>query len=285
MQIRPTFLALAVALGLAVSQANATSIVAIKTGNEVFIGTDSKVLFEKDVAVTQCKITKMSDIYLVFSGMPSLPVSSFNAYEIAEKSFAAKGSIADRMAAFDKAISGRLQAAFEKMRTSDAKLFSRWYKEDVQNRVALQLLVAGAEKNGTTMALLEYRITSKLDEPVRLESFRETVDKKTSPDRPTILILGTQDGINQLKKSKNFYNDFEEVSKINEWIQAEAKASPALVSTPVDIIKITPKKAEWIQHKSQCPEIDAPMKEAPEMKQEPEKKEPIKKEHPKIKGK
>jgi hypothetical protein len=259
MTIKSALLTLTALCTLTVT-AEATSIVAIKTGNDIFIGTDSKVLIEKDVAISQCKITKMNDIYLVFSGIPALPASSFNAYTIAEQAFAGQGSIADRLTAYDKAVSGKLQEAFEKLRTSDAKLFSRWYTEDVQNRVAMQVLVAGAEQAGTTMAILEYRIESKQNEPVKLKSYRDTMDKKTSLSKPAILILGTQDGINVLKKSKNFLNDFDEVSKINEWILAEAKASPSKVSAPVDILKISPNKAEWLQHKAQCPEIEAPAK-------------------------
>ena len=50
------------ALSLYATAALATSIVAIKTGDEIFIGTDSKVLIEKDVGISQCKITKMNDI-------------------------------------------------------------------------------------------------------------------------------------------------------------------------------------------------------------------------------
>ena len=259
MTIKSALLTLTALCTLTVT-AEATSIVAIKSGNDIFIGTDSKVLIEKDVAITQCKITKMNNTYVVFSGMPALPASSFNAYTMAEKIFSGQGSIADKLTVYDKAISGKLQEAFEKMRTSDAKLFSRWYTEDVQNRIAMQVLVAGAEKTGTSMAMLEYRIESKQGEPVKLKSYREIFDKKTNPNKPTILFLGMQDGINVLKKSKNFLNDFDEVSKINEWIQAEAKANPTRVSAPVDILKISPKRAEWIQHKEQCPEIEEPAK-------------------------
>lgn len=251
-------------LFLVAAAAQATSIVAIKTGDDIFIGTDSKVLIEKDVAISQCKITKMHDVYLVFSGIPALPASSFNAYEIAEKTFGEKGSINDRLDAYDKAVQGELQGAFEKLRRTDDKLFSRWYTEDVQNRVALQVLVAGAEKKGTVLAMLEYRITSKKTEPVKLKAIRQNIVSKPGSDQPKILFLGVQDAINVLKKKKDFLSDFDEVSKINDWINAEIKAEPALVSGPVDILKISPKKSEWIQHKSQCPEIEeTPAKTTP----------------------
>lgn len=243
-------------LSLFATAAFATSIIAIKTGDDIFIGTDSKVLIEKDVAISQCKITKMNDIYLVFSGVPALPKTSFNAYEIAEKIFSGQGTIQSRLDAFDTAVKEKLQEAFEKLRTTDDKLFSRWYTDDVQNRVAMQVLVAGAEKKGTVLSMLEYRITSKKNEPVKLQLSKETFAKKTNPNKPTILFLGMQDAINVLKKKKNFLNDFDEVGKINEWISAEIAADPKKVGPPVDIIKISPKKAEWIQHKSQCPEVD-----------------------------
>ena len=244
------------ALTLSAAAAEATSIVAIKTGDDIFIGTDSKVLIEKDVGISQCKITKMNDIYLVFSGIPALPAASFNAYEIAEKSFAGKGTISARLDAYDKAVQGKLQAAFEKLRTTDDKLFSRWYTEDVQNRIAMQVLVAGAEKKGTVLAMLEYRITSKKNEPVKLKAIKQNIVTKPGSDQPKILFLGMQDAINALMKKKDFFSDFDEVRNINEWILAEAEAEPSKVSAPVDILKISPKKTQWLQHKSQCPEVE-----------------------------
>lgn len=252
------------ALSLIATAACATSIVAIKTGDDIFIGTDSKMLIEKDIAVTQCKITKMDDVYIVFSGIPALPASKFNAYEIAEKSFGGKGSVSARLDAFDKAVQGELQKAFEKLRTTDDKLFSRWYASDVQNRVALQLLVAGAEKKGTVLSMLEYRIMSGKSEPVKLKSIKQNIVTKPGSDQPKILFLGMQDAINDIMKKKDFFSDFDEVRNINEWINAEIAAEPKLVGGPVDIIKISPKKTEWIQHKSQCPEIEpAVVKSAP----------------------
>ncbi len=237
-------------------KAQATSIVAIKTGDDIFIGTDSKVLIEKDVGISQCKITKMSNVYLVFSGIPALPASSFNAYEIAEKSFAGKGTISERLAAYDKAVMGKLQEAFEKLRTTNDKLFSRWYTEDVTNRIAMQVLVAGAEKKGTTLAMLEYRILSQKDEPVKLQAIKQDIVTKKGSAQPKILFLGMQDAIHALMKQKDFFGDFDEVRNINEWIMAEAKAEPSLVSGPVDILKISPKRVQWIQHKSQCPDVE-----------------------------
>src|SRR6185369_4085171 len=195
------------ALSLFSSAAFATSIVAIKTGDEIFIGTDSKVLIEKDIAISQCEITKMNDIYLVFSGIPALPKSSFNAYEIAEKSFAGTGTISARLDAFDKAVQGKLKAAFEKLRKTDDKLFSRWYTEDVQNRIAMQVLVAGAEKNGTVLAMLEYRIISKKKEPVKLKAIQQNIVTKPGSAQPKILFLGMQDGINAIMKKKDFFSD------------------------------------------------------------------------------
>jgi len=252
-----TFLIAFTALTLFSSAALATSIVAIKTGDDIFIGTDSKVLIEKEIAISQCKITKMNDIYLAFSGIPALPKSSFNAYEIAEKSFAGPGTITARLDAFVKAVQGKLKAAFEKLRKTDDKLFSRWYTEDVQHRIAMQVLVAGAEKNnGTVLAMLEYRIISKKKEPVKLKAIKQNIVTKPGSGQPKILFLGMQDGINAIMKKKDFFSDFDEVRNINEWIMAEAAAEPALVSGPVDIIKISPTKTEWIQHKSQCPEIE-----------------------------
>jgi len=253
----------AAALCSMTSMADATSIIAIKSGDDIYLGADSKVLIENDVAFSQCKITKMSDIYLIFSGMASISVASFNAYEIAENVFAGKGTIAERITAYDKAVQGKLQAAFEKLRTTDPKYFSRWYTEDVVNRIAMQVLVAGPEKKGTVLTMLEYRIMSPQNAPVELKAIRQEIATKPGSNQPKILFLGMQDAINELLKKKDFFSDFDEVRNINEWIMAEATANPTKVSGPVDILKISPNKAQWIQHKSQCPEVEETPAKAP----------------------
>jgi len=253
-------------LSCAAVAAEATSIVAIKTGEDIFIGTDSTLLIEKDVAVSHCKISRMNDVYVVFSGIPALPASSFNAYAIAAKSFGEKGTISARLDSFDKAVQGKLQEAFEKLRTTDDKLFSRWYTEDVQNRIAMQILVAGPEKKGTVLAMLEYRIMSAKNEPVKLKAIKQNILTKPGSGQPKILFLGMQDAIHALMKKKDFFSDFDEVRNINEWILAEAAAEPALVGAPVDILKISPKKTQWIQRKDQCPEIEEPAAKTPPKK-------------------
>lgn len=245
-------------LALTVGTAGATSIVAIKNGNDIFIGVDSKMLIENDVAVSHCKISRMNEVYLVFSGIPSLPASTFNAYTIAEKSFAGSGSIAARLAAFDRAVEGELQAAFEKLRTTDDKLFSRWYTDDVQTRIAMQVMIAGAEKKETILAMIEYRIVSQKNEPVKLHSIKQDIVTKPGSNQPKIVFLGMHDAIDALLKQKDFFSDFDEVRNINEWIGAQIAADPALVGGPVDIIKISPKKTKWIQRKEQCREIEEP---------------------------
>lgn len=235
--------------------AHATSIIAIKQGDNIYLGADSKVLIERDVAISQCKITKMSDIFLIFSGMPSISVANFNAYDIAESTFAGKGTITERVNAYDKAVQGKLQAAFEKLRTTDPKYFSRWYTEDVTNRIAMQVLVAGAEKKGTVLTMLEYRIMSAQSAPVELKLFRQDIVTRPGSDQPKILLLGMQDAINELRAKKDYFSDFNPVTLINDWIMAEANAEPSKVSGPVDILRISPKKTEWVQHKEQCPEV------------------------------
>jgi hypothetical protein len=65
-----------------------------------------------------------------------------------------------------------------------------------------------------------------------------------------------QDAINAAMKKKDFFSDFDEVRNINEWISAEIAADPKKVGPPIDILKVSPKKTQWIQHKSQCPEVD-----------------------------
>lgn len=246
----------AAALCSMTSMADATSIIAIKSGDDIYLGADSKVLIENDVAISQCKITKMSDIYLIFSGMASISVANFNAYEIANTVFAGKGTISERVNAYDKAVQGKLQAAFEKLRTSDPKYFSRWYAEDVVNRIAMQVLVAGPEKKGTVLTMLEYRIMSPQNAPVELKAIRQDITTKPGSTNPKILLLGMQDAINELLQKKDYFSDFNAVRSINDWITAEATAEPTKVSAPIDILKISPKKVEWIQHKEQCPEVD-----------------------------
>jgi hypothetical protein len=237
-------------------RADATSIIGIKAGNDIYIGADSKALIERDIGITQCKIKKMGNVFIAFTGMPSLPASSFNAYGIAAKIFDGKGTIGERVDAFDNGVFKQLQDAFEHMRKSDPNFFARWYADDVVTRIALQIMIAGAEKKGTVLSMLEYRIESPRSAPVKISSIRKDITVAPGSKTPKIVILGMQDAIQSLIQKKDFFTRFDAVRSIREWITAEAEAEPTKVSLPIDILKISPTKAEWIQHKEICPEVD-----------------------------
>jgi hypothetical protein len=239
-------------LVLLAGNGHCTSIVAVKTAKEIYIGADSRVLIENDVPISQCKITPIGDVHIVFTGMPVLIKSKFNAYDIAGSVFTGTGSISDRINAYDKAIHKKLEQAFDAMRLSDAKFFSRWYAPDVANRVALQVLVAGSEKGTPVLSLLEYRITSGQQAPVAISSIRKDIITNPASKWPKILFLGMQDAINELLGKKDYFENFSAVKSINEWILAEAKANPAKVSPPVDILRIDGEKTEWVQLKTDC---------------------------------
>jgi hypothetical protein len=258
MRSTTTSLLAAAILTLWAAAAPATTIVAIKTGDDVYIGADSKVLIEKDVAISQCKITKMGNAYLVFSGTPSLPAAGFNAYGIAAAAFDGAGSITAQMDAFDAAVSGKLRDAFEHMRKKEPKTFAKWYAPDVTTRIALQVMVAGAEPKGTLLSMLEYRIDSPREKPVTIKTVRQNIVTAPGSKKPKILILGMQDAIQELLQRSDYFTHFDPVTSIRDWIGEQARVEPTKVGPPVDILRIGPQKAQWVQHKEMCPEIDPP---------------------------
>ena len=248
------FLALVLLLAGA-DRAHATSIVAVRTTDEVYIGTDSMIKIERDRGAKQCKIEQVDDLFLVFSGVPVVIKAKFNAYELARKSFDTKGSVTERVAAYERDLKPQLEHAIDVIKQTDMPLYNKWYAEDVVDRVALQAIIAGSDNGTPVLFLLEYRITSPKGAPIKLQSFRKDYIAKPSSGRAQIFFIGLRDTIDELLKKKDFFSDFDAVKSINEWIKAEIKAEPKNVSAPVDILRITGTKAEWVQHKPQCAEI------------------------------
>jgi hypothetical protein len=235
--------------------AHCTSIVAVRTTDEVYIGTDSMIKIERDRGAKQCKIEQVDDLFLVFSGVPVVIKAKFNAYELARKSFGIDGTVAERVAAYERDLKPQLENAIDVIKQTDMPLYNKWYAEDVVDRVALQAIIAGSENGAPVLFLLEYRIISPKGAPIKLQSFRKDFIARPTSGRAQIFFIGLRDAIDELLAKKDFFSDFDAVKSINEWIKAEIKAEPKNVSAPVDILKITGTKAEWVQHKPQCPEI------------------------------
>ena len=120
-----------------------TTIIAVRTANEIIIGADSRVKREDGSIATKCKIIQVRDLFLTFAGRPIIPELNFNAIEIAGRACDRSGSIASRVLAFEAAIEPELTRTVERVRQGDRDAFNRWYKTG--DNIALQVIVAGIE--------------------------------------------------------------------------------------------------------------------------------------------
>jgi hypothetical protein len=233
----------------------ATTIIAIRTDKEIFLGTDSKIKIERDRPTTQCKIRQIGDLYIAFTGKPVLIKYKFDAYDIAAKAFSTKGTVADKVTVLEKELQKRMEPALDAMRNSDAATFNKWYAEDVKDRMALQVIVAGNQDGIPVLCTLEYRINSPRDSRVSFKSTRKDFIAKPQADRAQIVLFGVNEAIYKMLSRKDYAMNDDPVRNIKEWILVESIAEPDKVATPIDILRIDGKKAEWLQHKQECPDI------------------------------
>lgn len=244
------------------SIAIASTVIGIRTANEIILGADSKAAGSDAMA---CKIIEAGDIYFAFSGRPSINIvvttishipikeKAFDAAELAVKVGKAGGSIASRVALFDSAIKANLfpilQFIWENQRDHFCKTFL------VGDQIVLTAIIAGIENNIPVLYKRSYHIANNCETPVALKVDPVNRIDKMEAGRVDLSLLGEYKKILEFMRQKDITKDFDSVKSIQEWITLEANDKPDIVGLPIDVLRITPSKVEWIQHKPKCPEI------------------------------
>ncbi len=240
----------------------ATTIVAIRAENGIFIGADSKA---GGSPVKACKIFQSGNIFFAFSGHPTIkitlieiprkPVETkiFSIYEIVAEIAVAQAPINKKIEAFEATIRAVLPPIMESVRQNDLDHFCvEFFKGD---KIILSAVIVGVVNNIPVLYGRQFKITTNCEEAVIIDVTSINLADHFVPGNVDVILYGEHKAILEKKSDSNF--DIDKIAEyINEWITWEIVDRPNIVGPPIDIVHITSKGAEWVQHKPECPEID-----------------------------
>jgi hypothetical protein len=237
-----------------VSPAMSTTVIAFRTSNEIILAADSLgVWVDTGQNSSVCKITQINNIFITFAGRIS--ARGINMIDIARDAFSSPGTINDKMVRFNaKAMNNLALIVNEDRKNKD--LFDRLY--NTKDRDILCVIIAVVNDSYPTYFALCYIVASSIDQPALI---KEMDLKSISPLKRGYyesIVGGERDAfIKDLPDyNKPLPKSFNIIQNIREWITKEARFVPDKVALPVDILRLSPRHAEWVQHKKECQEIN-----------------------------
>jgi hypothetical protein len=237
-------------------QAAATTIVAVKTPNEIVIGADSKVTdtFGKAFANQACKIVQAGNLFFAYEGLARDRRTDFDIVKIAGQSLQLKpdASVSERVSILTGFVTSRLFAELSSLKQHDPAT----YREKIEGgQTFLKILVAGFEGSRPLLFVRQFRAVALSRETIGVivvpddcladcadaivvRSFGETAAIEGLPEEtPDFWTNGIAEGVRRL-------------------IETEIAARSEYVGPPVDILRIDKTGARWIQKKPACTDID-----------------------------
>jgi hypothetical protein len=212
----------------------ATSIVAIRTDDSVFIGADSLRTFtQRRTATRVCKIRSIGDGHFAgASGLIENQDLKFSLWEHIQAAGAGGGSLDVKLARLDKQLIGPLKTTVRRMDL----LYSR-----------VEVLFVGIEKR---VPRFLYRVyMPALDANGRIYI---NVIRCSDCDRYRFTSIGSKESLNKRVLSDPDFIEREPITVVREAIMLEVAAKPSVVGPPVNILRIDRKGAQWVENGEVC---------------------------------
>jgi hypothetical protein len=227
-----------------------TVIVIIKLGNTIYIGADSQSSTEKGEFrnTFACKIIQISDIYFAYSGIAHSLNPYFSAPQIAIDSFTIDSTFEIRNSIFEDQFSIK----FKNLANTIDDSMRETKKMICIDHIRQTAIIIKPQNPFPILYQFDFFVSDKTDSGYIVTSGLI----ETFPDT-FIFPLGEHTIINKELREKGGvkYFGIDPIKAIIDLISLEA-ASSKYVSLPVDILKITRDKAEWIQRKNNCTNND-----------------------------
>jgi hypothetical protein len=232
-----------------------TSIVAVRTPNEMVVGADSKGQLGGDrlYNIPLCKIVKANNLFFAISGLSHDPATSFDANAVAIQASQSEGTIHDRATEFEKLIVMPLTRALKEIRRD----YPMNYNRDFVGKPALQIIFFGFERNLLVLLAREFegRTSDSGGLPYVRITKRLNCPGEACPLGEMAVYLGQAEAINRFRRENPDSYAVGLVKAVRHLIQLEIDDVPDKVGPPIDVLRITRTGAEWIERKKECPDI------------------------------
>ncbi len=229
-----------------------TTIVAIRTPEEIWIGADSKVtnVHNKSITKSVCKIKQVGRLFYAFAGFSNYTGSSYDLVSIVNKACRNNLSLSGKVKTFEKLIVPPLSKALKRIQINRPSYFA----EEIQDKAVIQIVFAGIENGEPSFFVRNIRVEDNDGNSPTI-----TINEVSCPGDceggEMVVYLGHTEAIESFLETKDSFWEIGYAAGIRELITIQIEAEPDDVGPPIDMLRISNRGAKWIQKKPRCQEI------------------------------
>jgi hypothetical protein len=255
-----------VILFLTSSSAFATSIVAVKDGDVIVIGADSKTTLTSEAnavgeagSISKCKIVQAGNLFFASAGYGGIGRTGspcgvdpeYDLKDIITGELRGNGSISDKMGNLEKVLGATLTRIAEKARKDNAAFFLTGFAK----HFVYTIIVGGLDNGELILLARTFRLVIAPSGALTFGIGRFSCPGDCQESSATIFEGRTEAIRNYLEQHKLFLYFADPVTAVRDLVGLEISEDPSFVGPPIDILRLTRRGVEWIQKKPLCPDI------------------------------
>lgn len=233
-----------VACFFAPTAAAQTSVVIVRTPDQILIGADSKVTGDPG-RVAECKTRQINDVFVTTAILGQYVPTAFDVHQLAADAFSKSGSILDRARLFVRTAEPEALTAVQYIRASDPEYFK------IVSKDALQVAVAGFENGDLVLDTIVFHTVLQGGMTDLSSEIWQCPGDCSSPS--VRIYLGEHDAIDDLYRTTPTIFDAPPEKLVPSLVQIEILDKPATVGPPISLLSITKDGASWLQQAACSP--------------------------------
>ena len=228
----------------------ATSLVAVRTLNAIFIGSDSKMINgDGGEAGNGCKILGSNGVYFGIARIWSSPAQGFSVASVAAEALNSNGDLASRVSHFEKLLLHPLERLLISLKATDATRFER----EIDGQSAVDMLFVGFEAGYPVLLSRSFIVRNGASQSITVRIKREECSDDCS-EALAYAALGQHEAIDKaLAENADFWK-IGIAEAIRKLIKLEISAEPSFVGPPISILTIDKDGPRWIEQGA-CPDV------------------------------
>jgi hypothetical protein len=240
------------ALNLHVTRAGATTVVIIRTPQEVVIATDSASTIRGDglpvTSRTVCKIYQADTrLFFAVSGLVNDFVSGFNIPKLIASVIREGGSMTARLSRVERQVEAAVLSELPRLKERDPD----GYAKVINSAGAVTVGLVGTDGGVPAAAIFSVGLVVSPDGAIRTKILRDTCPGNC-PSGVRAFWFGEGGAIERLRASGRL-PQLEMPELARYLVQVEIDSGAPSVGGPVDVLRILPAGPIWIREKPSCP--------------------------------
>lgn len=251
----------ALVIACLVVSARATTVVVARTATEIVIGADSKVTdpYGNDLNKRACKIRQIGDLFIAIEGLQIDRQTGFSVPEISTAALQLKptASAADKVSMLMGFLVSGLLVELSHLKTHEPETY---FKKIEGGQLFLRIVVAGFEKGRPLVFVRSFRALQYNPGQIGVAVIPDDCLENCKGGPVVTRFLGESDAIEGLPEETPDFWKTGLSDGVRRLVEIEIAARSEYVGPPIDIVRISPNGAQWIQKKTECSEGQAPGK-------------------------